>query len=56
MDNTQLQILNNFKSLFGRYKPVITQDDHKIQITIDKQKAEVNQSRSRQTQQHITKL
>ncbi len=56
MDNTQAQILQNFRGLFGRYKAVITQNDRTTKITVDNKTAEIQNVRVRQTQIQTTKL
>lgn len=56
MDNTQAQVLQNFRSLFGRYKAVVTQNDRQIKITVGSTTTEVNQPRTRQTQATSTRL
>ena len=56
MDNTQAQVLQSFRSLFGRYKAVVTQNDRTTKITVDKKTVEVNNPRARQTQQQTTRL
>ncbi len=56
MDNTQAQILQNFRGLFGRYKAVITQNDRTTKITVDNKTAEIQNVRARQTQIQTTKL
>ena len=56
MDNTQAQVLTNFRSLFGRYKADIQENDHTTKITVDNKTIEVNKVRTKQTQQQITRL
>jgi hypothetical protein len=56
MDNTQAQVLHNFRSLFGRYKAVVTQNERTTRITVDNKTVEVNKIRTRQTQQQTIRL
>lgn len=56
MDNTQIQILNNFRGLFGRYKAVVAQNDRTTSITVDGSTVEIQNSRVTQTQIQSTKL
>lgn len=56
MDNTQAQVLQNFRSLFGRYKAVVTQNERTTRITVNNTTVEVNQPRKRQTQAASTRL
>lgn len=56
MDNTQAQVLQNFRSLFGRYKAVVTQNDRATKITVNGVSTEVNRVRTTQTQQQTTRL
>ncbi len=56
MDNTQAQVLQNFRSLFGRYKAVVTQNDRMTRITVDGVSTELNRVRTTQTQAASTRL
>lgn len=56
MDNTQSQVLTNFRSLFGRYKAVVTQNERTTKITVDGSSVEINRPRARQTQEQSIKL
>lgn len=56
MDNTQAQVLTNFRSLFGRYKAVVTQNERTTKITVNGSSVEINKARARQTQQQNIKL
>lgn len=55
MDNTQSQIISNFKLLFGQYKAAISENDRQFSITVGKNTATVQKVRSTQTSV-ITKL
>ena len=56
MDNIQTQVLQNFRSLFGRYKAVVTQNERTTRITVNNKTVEVNKPRAIQTQATNTKL
>jgi hypothetical protein len=55
MDNTQSQIIANFKSLFGQYKAVVTENDKQLQINVGTKTTTVNKVRS-VTQSTTTRL
>ena len=48
MDNIQSQIIGNFKSLFGRYKAVVAENDRVFSVTVDGTTASVQKVRSTQ--------
>lgn len=56
MDNTQAQVLANFRSLFGRYKADVTQNERTYKITVAGTTAEITKTRQKQTQTTTTKL
>lgn len=55
MDNTQSQIITNFRSLFGRYKAVVSENDRQLSITVGTNTVTVNKVRS-VTQSATTRL
>lgn len=56
MDNKQAQIVANFRSLFQRYKTVVTENERQYNITVDNQIVSINKPRQKQTQAISTKL
>lgn len=55
MDNTQSQIISNFRALFGQYKAVVSENDRQLQITVGTNTTTVNKVRS-VTQSATTRL
>ena len=55
MDNTQAEILKNFRGLFAKYAPVVTANGKQVSITVDGSTTLVNQSQ-RNLSQKTTRL
>lgn len=55
MDNTQSQIINNFRSLFGQYKASVSENDRQLSISVGTNKTTIQKVRS-VTQTSTTRL
>lgn len=44
MDNTQNQVIQNFRGLFSKYKPSVINNGKQVSLTIDGDTTVINQS------------